>query len=166
MEKQNSAENRSQAEARRAPELVLLRKLPKVSPVPAPTWASTKVDSQSKARGIGYERKVKSWLSQICAKAGWVLWDHQWFKYECDGKIRYFQPDFIIERPGETSIVAEAKLTYVDTSLQLKEYVNHLLIYGLVCLPITIVRNLTPAAKDIVFEFDKIRPNSVLHLWL
>lgn len=120
----------------------------------------------TKARGYAFERKVGKILEKLCEESGWKLWDHQWFTYTCGNEVKYFQPDFIIERPGEDGIIVEVKLTYVDTNLQLDKYLKYLRIFGIVCFPITIVRNLTPSVTKVVDDFSKITPNSVLHLWI
>ena len=165
----------SASEARRAPALAALRQrctaatsptattLPSVSPCPPP-FAPTEKNS-SQARGLTYERKVGKVLTAHCAKAGWKLWDHQWFVYEDDAKIKYFQPDFIIEREND-NVLVEVKLTFVDTSAQVNKYLHYLKIFGLECFPLVIVRNLTPTAPAIITDFDKIAPNTVLHLWI
>ena len=95
-----------------------------------------------------------------------MLHDHQWFEYTKGDKVKLFQPDFIIERPNDVGIVIEVKLTYVDTSLQLNMYVEYLKIFGLICIPLTIVKNLTPGAPSAIHEFAAITPGGVYHLWV
>ena len=163
------------SEARRAPALAALRQrctaatspaaatLPSVSPCPSPFAATP--SSGSRARGLAYERKVGKVLASHCAKAGWKLWDHQWFAYKDDSGIKYFQPDFIIEREND-NVLIEVKLTFVDTNTQVNKYLHYLKIFGLECFPLIIVRNLTPTAPLIITDFDKITPNAVLHLWI
>ena len=161
-------------ESRRAPALAALRAkfaeqtnpcLPKetVQVSTAPFYASSLTGT--KAQGCAYEKKVGKFLKSYCTKAGWELMDHQWFVYSNGTDTKYFQPDFIITRPGQDGLLVEVKLTYVDTTEQLKKYTRYLEIFGLTCVPITIVRNLIPGAQ-FVDSFDKIFPNSVLHLWL
>jgi hypothetical protein len=121
----------------------------------------------SKLKGLQYERRVGRILAGICKESNWILWEHQWFKYSCNGKSFYFQPDFIIEKSDKEGIIAEVKLTHVDTREQREKYMRCLKLFGLNCFSITIVRNLTPsvAANLIVDEFSKIQPDSVWHLW-
>lgn len=119
----------------------------------------------TKAQGLAYERKVGKFLKTYCDSKGWELMDHQWFVYSNGVETKYFQPDFIITRPGQDGLLIEAKLTYIDTTEQVQKYLKYLSIFGLSCVPITIVRNLIPGAQ-FVDSFDKIFPNSVLHLWL
>lgn len=163
------------SEARRAPALAALRQrhaaaTPPVAATPpsvslcSPPFASTSL-SGSRARGLTYERKVGKVLAAHCAKAGWKLWDHQWFAYKDELGVKYFQPDFIIERETD-NVLVEVKLTLVDTSVQINKYLHYLKIFGLDCFPLVIVRNLTPAASLIITDFDKITPNAVLHLWI
>lgn len=163
------------SEARRAPALAALRQrhaattppvattLPLVSPCSPPFEPTEK--SRSQACGLTYERKVGKLLTAHCDKAGWKLWDHQWFLYKDDSGVKYFQPDFIIERETD-NVLVEVKLTLVDTSAQINKYLHYLKIFGLNCFPLVIVRNLTPAASLIITDFDKITPNAVLHLWI
>lgn len=151
-------------ECRRAPTLAALRAAPRVVKVPPPVWATSSL-TPAQAKGIRYEKRVGEWLRKTCAERGWELWDHQWFCHQAGELVTYFQPDFIIERP-QGNILAEIKLTYVDTTAQLQRYVDCLRVFGLICNPITIVRNLTPNTPSIVTELDSITPNSVLHLWL
>lgn len=168
------------SEARRAPALAALRQrsaassqqphptaatatLPSVSPCPPP-FAPVPL-SGSRARGLAYERKVGKMLTAHCAKAGWKLWDHQWFAYKDVSGVKHFQPDFIIERETD-NVLVEVKLTFVDTSAQINKYLHYLKIFGLNCFPLVIVRNLTPTASLIITDFNKITPNAVLHLWI
>lgn len=165
------------SEARRAPALATLRQRhaataatlltaatsPSVTPC-LPPFAPTE-KSRSQARGLAYERKVGELLTTYCDKAGWKLWDHQWFAYKDDSGVKHFQPDFIIERETD-NVLVEVKLTLVDTSAQIDKYLHYLKIFGLDCFPLVIVRNLTPAASLIITDFDKITPNAVLHLWI
>lgn len=152
-------------EHRRAPALAALRTAPRVTRVSQPEWATTSTDSAAKAKGVRYEKRVAEWLQDVCTQQGWTLWDHQWFCYKFGDKTAYFQPDFIIERP-QGNILAEVKLTYVDTTAQLKRYVDWLRIFGLICYPITIVRNLTPDTGNIITELENATSHSVLHLWI
>lgn len=119
----------------------------------------------TRARGQVYEKKVGKFLKNICATNSWQLWDHQWFKYSDGMQSCYFQPDFIIERPGENLLI-EVKLTYVDTQQQIQKYLKYLKVLGLNCIPVIVVRNLTPTTPSFVDSFNKIHSNSVLHLWL
>lgn len=165
------------SEARRAPALAALRQRhaakvatpltaatsPSVSPCPPP-FNHTPLNG-SRAQGLAYERKVGKLLTAHCDKAGWKLWDHQWFAYKDDSGVKHFQPDFIIERETD-NVLVEVKLTLVDTSAQINKYLYYLKIFGLNCFPLVIVRNLTPAASLIITDFDKIIPNAVLHLWI
>jgi len=155
-------------ETRRAPALAALRRFPVVTPVAPPGWAAKDASTPAKAKGYSYERKVGTILHKKCSELRWKLWDHQWFVYRAGEHMQYFQPDFVIERPNELGIIAEVKLTYVDTSVQLNRYVAYLKLFGVVCFPITIVKNLTPAvAKDfVVDDLSKAQTNSVLHLWV
>lgn len=164
------------SEVRRAPALAALRQrnaaaatppaaatFPSVSPCPPPFAPTGK--SRSQACGLAYERKVGKLLTTHCNKVGWKLWDHQWFAYKDDSGVKYFQPDFIIERETD-NVLVEVKLTLVDTSAQVNKYLHYLKIFGLDCFPLVIVRHLTPAASLIITDFDKITPNAVLHLWI
>ena len=158
-------------ESRRAPALAALRARFTEQATPRETvcfstapFATSRLTG-TKAQGCAYEKKVGKFLKAHCTKAGWELMDHQWFVYSNGTDTKYFQPDFIITRPGQDGLLVEVKLTYVDTTEQLKKYTRYLEIFGLTCIPITIVRNLIPGAQS-VDSFDKIFPNSVLHLWL
>lgn len=162
------------SEARRAPALAALRQRctaaspaatspPSVLPCPPPFAATP--PSGSRARGLTYERKVGKVLAVHCAKAGWKLWDHQWFVYKDDSGVKHFQPDFIIEREND-NVLVEVKLTFVDASAQVNKYLHYLKIFGLECFPLIIVRNLTPIVPAIITDLDKITPNTVLHLWV
>lgn len=161
------------SEARRAPALAALRQRcatlplaatpPTVTPCPPPFAPGSLAGSR--ARGRSYERKVGKILAAHCTKAGWKLWDHQWFLYKDDSGVKYFQPDFIIEREND-NVLIEVKLTFVDTNAQVNKYLHYLKIFGLDCFPVIIVRHLTPAASFIITDFDKIAPNTVLHLWI
>jgi hypothetical protein len=155
-----------ESQARRAPALAMLREIPRVVPCEPPSWAKKGAPRGTVSRGYTYERKVGKVLAAQARESGWTLWDHQWFEYQCDKKIKYFQPDFVIERPNETGIVVEVKLTYVDTTAQLQQYVEYLNVFGLNCFPITVVRHLTPAVQNVISDFNHIQPNSVLHLWI
>lgn len=117
------------------------------------------------ARGLAYERKVGRALKAYCAQEGLKLWDHQWFVYKNGDEIKYFQPDFIIERKSD-AILIEVKLTFVDTTLQVNKYLEYLKLFGLDCFPVTIVRHLTPFAPAIITEFNEMAPNTILHLWV
>lgn len=117
------------------------------------------------ARGLAYERKVGRALKAYCAQEEFKLWDHQWFVYKNGDEIKYFQPDFIIERK-DNAVLIEVKLTFVDTTLQVNKYLEYLKLFGLDCFPVTIVRHLTPFAPAIVTEFNEMAPNTVLHLWI
>ena len=154
-------------EARRAPALAALRRFPTVTAAAPPSWA-TRGGTGTRARGFGYERKVGNVLRAACCKHGWELIDHQWFVYKCGTETKYFQPDFVIDRPGDLGIVVEVKLTYIDTNAQLRKYLEYLKIFGLVCFPLTVVRNLTPfAEKDLLIDdITKARANAVWHLWV
>ena len=142
-----------------------------VVPCPAPPFSKS-CSTGTRARGHTYERKVGKFLRRACDAAGWKLWDHQWFEYkkaekaEKAEKVYHFQPDFIIERPGQEGILVEVKLTYVDTKEQLNKYLNYLGIFGINCFPVTIVRNLVPGIPEYINNFNEIKPNSVLHLWM
>lgn len=180
-----AAQSRRAEESRRAPALAALRQrwnggtennkiieqksnkiIEQVCPTSPPGWAQKRTTIGTKARGYAFEKKVGKLLTKWCEESGWKLWDHQWFVYTRNEEIKYFQPDFIIERPGKEGIVIEVKLTYVDTSLQLNKYLRYLSIFGITCFPTTIVRNLTPSAIKVIDDFNKISPNSVLHLWI
>lgn len=137
-----------------------------VRPTSPPGWAQKRTTVGTKARGYAFEKKVGKLLTKWCEESGWKLWDHQWFVYTCNEEVKYFQPDFIIERPGAEGVVIEVKLTYVDTSLQLNKYLKYLSIFGITCFPTTIVRNLTPSTVKVIDDFNKISPDSVLHLWI
>jgi hypothetical protein len=156
-----------EAEARRAPRLAALRRFPRVTPAGPPEWASRSSLTGTKARGQAFERKVGKILEKLCVEANWTLHDHQWFIYTCGSDTKYFQPDFIIERPGEKGILIEAKLTWVDTSLQLNRYIEYLKIIGMVCFPLTVVKNLTPAVdkERIVDDLKKAQAGAIWHLW-
>ena len=154
-------------EARRAPALAALRALiPRVTPVPLPFPTQRKTGTR--ARGFSYERQVGKQLKRICELNDWKLWDHQWFLYECGVERKYFQPDFIIEQPARRGVVAEVKLTHVDTTVQLKRYISYLKVFGLDCIPLTITRHLTPLTqKDLIIDaFDKVYANAVWHLYI
>ena len=163
------------SEARRAPALAALRQrctaatspisatLPSVSPCPPPFAATP--SSGSRARGLTYERKVGKVLASHCAKAGWKLWDHQWFMHKDHSGTRYFQPDFIIERKTD-NVLIEVKLTFVDTNVQVNKYLSYLKLFGLDCFPAVIVRHLTSTAPAVITDFDQLTPNAVLHLWI
>lgn len=133
----------------------------RVSTIPSPFPAQK--NSGTRAKGIAYEKKVGKWVQKTFP---YKVWDHQWFEYKNGTTIRYFQPDFIIERPGEQGILIEVKLTYVDTSMQLNKYLKYLSIFGISCFPLTIVKNLVPTMPAFVSDFNEIKPNSILHLWL
>lgn len=159
-------------EMRRAPALAALRARQRpllteaVKTEAVVTCSSPFVSSRAggtKARGLAYEKKVGKFLRRVCDEADWRLWDHQWFKYK---DTKYFQPDFVIERPGQDGILIEVKLTYVDTSIQLNKYLEYLNLFGLYCFPVTIVRNLIPIMPAYIDDFSKIEANSVLHLWM
>lgn len=154
---------RLEMESRRAPELAALRARARRVETCPPPFSSSRADG-TRARGLTYERKVGKYLAGLCAREGWKLWDHQWFIYRNKDDTCYFQPDFIVERPSEPLLI-EVKLTYVDTSYQLKKYLEYLRLFGLDCIPLTIVRNLTPGTSPIT-EFSQIKPNAVLHLWV
>jgi hypothetical protein len=117
------------------------------------------------ARGLAYERKVGRALKAYCTQEKLKLWDHQWFVYKNGGEIKYFQPDFIIERK-DNAVLIEVKLTFVDTTLQVNKYLEYLKLFGLDCFPVTIVRHLTPLTPAIITEFNEMAPNTVLHLWI
>lgn len=121
--------------------------------------------SGTRARGLAYERKVGKFLSRLCAKEEWKLWDHPWFEYNDGIRVGYFQPDFIVERPSGNLLI-EVKLTYVDTRVQVQKYLKYLKVIGLVCAPVIVVKNLTPTTPSFVNDFNEIYPNSVLHLWI
>jgi hypothetical protein len=159
---------RLQAEARRAPALAALRNFPRVTPASPPAWAARRDTTGAKARGYTYERKVGRVLAKLCSENGWKLWDHQWFVYVSGTDVKYFQPDFIVERPGANNILVEVKLTYVDTTTQCDKYLGYLKLFGLECFPVIAVRNLTPnVLRDlIVDDFSKATPGSVWHLWV
>ena len=133
-----------------------------------PAWAVTPSCTYgTKARGLTYERKVGKYLTKLCDENGWKLWDHQWFLYAYGKERKYFQPDFLIERPSQEGIIVEVKLTYVDTTAQLQKYLEYLKIFGFTGFPLVIVRNLTPALPcAIIDDFANATPNAVLHLWL
>ena len=157
----------SSSESRRAPALAALRALlPRVTPVPPPFPSQR--ETGSRARGLSYERQVGKELQKICANNGWTLWDHQWFLYECGTERKYFQPDFVIEQAGGQGIVAEVKLTHVDATAQLKRYISYLKVFGLDCIPLTIVRHLTPLTQTelIIDDFNKSYANAVWHLYI
>jgi hypothetical protein len=155
-------------EARRAPALAALRTLPRVRPTEPPGWAVQSCLTGTKSQGRAYEKKVGKILAKLCIESNWTLHDHQWFIYTQGVTVKYFQPDFIIERPGQQGVLIEAKLTWVDTSLQLNKYLEYLKILGLICFPLTVVRNLTPSVsrEKIVDDFTKIYPHAVWHLWV
>ena len=140
-----------------------------VVPCSAPPFSKS-CSTGTRARGHAYERKVGKFLRRACDAAGWKLWDHQWFEYknkeEKEEKVCHFQPDFIIERPGQDGILIEVKLTYIDTKEQLNKYLKFLGIFGINCFPVTIVRNLVPGIPEYINNFNEIKPNSVLHLWM
>ena len=140
-----------------------------VVPCSAPPFSKS-CSTGTRARGLAYERKVGKFLRRACDAAGWKLWDHQWFEYknkeEKEEKVCHFQPDFIIERPGQDGILIEVKLTYIDTKEQLNKYLKFLGIFGINCFPVTIVRNLVPGIPEYINNFNEIKPNSVLHLWM
>lgn len=174
---------RLQAEARRAPALAALRAKAATRPpglersltqpseveqslvALCPPPFTNQPAKGSCARGLAYERKVGRVLKTLCIKEGWKLWDHQWFVYKNGNEIKYFQPDFIIERKEDT-VLLEVKLTFVDTTLQTNRYLEYLKLFGLNCFPVTIVRHLTPFTPAIITEFSEMTPNAVLHLWL
>lgn len=166
-------------EMRRAPALAALRARQRplvteaVQTEAVVTCSSPFVSSWAggtKARGLAYEKKVGKFLRRACDAAGWKLWDHQWFEYKNkegkEEKVCHFQPDFIIERPGQDGILIEVKLTYIDTKEQLNKYLKFLGIFGINCFPVTIVRNLVPGIPEYINNFNEIKPNSVLHLWM
>lgn len=154
-------------EAKRAPALMALRNAPRVRVVSPPEWAKLDKQTASQAKGYAYEKRVEKELQKVCDKFGWKLYAHQWFEYSCEGKVKLFQPDFIIERSGNAGIVIEVKLTYVDTTQQLNTYVKYLQIFGLICFPLTIVKNLVPGINNtIIRDFSEIIPNGVYHLWV
>lgn len=160
-------DNQALIETRRAPALAALRGFPCVTTTAPPGWAVKRAFG-SKARGYTYERKVAKILDKYCEENGWTLLDHQWFVYTKGEDTFYFQPDFVIDRPGQVGIIAEVKLTYVDTTGQLQKYLEYLKFFGLVCFPITIVRHLTPFIDKglVVDDIKKIQPNTIWHLWV
>ena len=164
----SSFESQLLAEARRAPALFALRNLPRVEEVAPPPWAAKQVVTGTKARGYAYERKVGRVLKKICDEKNWKLWDHQWFVYVRGTETKYFQPDFIVERPNEPGIVVEVKLTYVDASLQFNKYKEYLSLYGIECFPVVVARHLHPSVvKELVVDdFNKVQAGSVWHLWV
>jgi len=157
----------SASEARRAPALAALRSFPRVEQTSPPAWALKGVLTGTKARGSTYEKKVGKVLDKICSRVDWNLLDHQWFVYICGKEVKYFQPDFVVERPGG-SVLIEVKLTYVDASLQINKYLEYLKLFGLDCFPVTVVRHLTSKVKRdlIVDDFDKVQPGTIWHLWV
>jgi hypothetical protein len=157
----------SASEARRAPALAALRSFPRVEQATPPAWALKGALTGAKARGSTYEKKVGRVLDKICSRAGWNLLDHQWFVYICGKDVKYFQPDFVVERPGG-GVLIEVKLTYVDASLQINKYLEYLKLFGLDCFPVTVVRHLTSKVKRdlIVDEFDKVQSGAIWHLWV
>lgn len=155
------------AESRRAPALAALRALiPRVTPIPPPFPIQR--ETGTRARGFSYERQVGKQLKRICDLNDWKLWGHQWFLYECGTERKHFQPDFIIEQSSGRGVVAEVKLTHVDTTAQLKRYVDYLKVFGLDCIPLTIVRHLTPLTqKELIIDaFDKAYANAIWHLYI
>lgn len=112
--------------------------------------------------GYRYERRVGKVLAAQAASLGWALWDHVWIGN--DEIVR--QPDFVLISPSGAALVAEAKLTWVDTRAQLEEYCTLLARMELAPVPFSICRNLTPESPDIVLDFDSIYSYSVWHLWL
>lgn len=154
-------------EARRAPALAALRNFPRVEKTAPPVWAAESL-SLAARRGYAYERKVGKVLNEICSTAGWGLLDHQWFMWICGKDVKYFQPDFIIQRPNEQGILIEVKLTYVDANAQLNKYLQYLKLFGLDCFSAIAVRHLTKCvSRDAVIDdFSKLKPNSVWHLWI
>lgn len=172
------------SESRRAPALAALRARAKAATRPPKVEQPPKVVSSpnsyvfpcdppftnppskgSCARGLAYERKVGQALNAYCTQEKLKLWDHQWFVYKNGDGVKYFQPDFIIERKSD-AVLIEVKLTFVDTTLQVNKYLEYLKLFGLDCFPITIVRHLTPFAPAIITEFNEMAPNTVLHLWI
>lgn len=132
-----------------------------------PAWALKGTLTGAKARGSTYEKKVGKVLDKICSRAGWNLLDHQWFVHICGKDVKYFQPDFVVERPGG-GVLIEVKLTYVDASLQINKYLEYLKLFGLDCFPVTVVRHLTSKVKRdlIVDDFDKVQAGAIWHLWV
>jgi hypothetical protein len=158
----------SASEARRAPALAALRSFPRVEQATPPAWAlSQRALTGSKSRGSSYEKKVGKVLDKICSRAGWNLLDHQWFVYICGKEVKYFQPDFVVERPAG-GVLIEVKLTYVDASLQINKYLEYLKLFGLDCFPVMVVRHLTSKVKKdlIVDDFDKVQSGVIWHLWV
>lgn len=153
-------------EVRRAPALAAMRAGPRVRVISPPAWAKPDTQTASRAKGYAYEKRVKKELQNVCEKEGWILHDHQWFEYKNGNEVKFFQPDFIIERPNDVGIVIEVKLTYVDTAAQLSRYVEYLKIFGLICIPLTIVKNLIPGVPSVIHEFAAITPGGVYHLWI
>lgn len=137
-----------------------------VRPISPPPWATATGATGSRARGYAYERKVAKHLARLCAAVGWTLFDHQWFEYREGAVIKHFQPDFILTTPSGAALVAEVKLTDCDTQEQLFRYTRYLAHWGLRCVPLTIVRHLTPQSHRVVDTIEDIDSNSVLHLWI
>ena len=167
-------EERGRGTEERGTEERIIKTVPAGAVVPcsAPPFSKS-CSTGTRARGFAYERKVGKFLRRACDAAGWKLWDHQWFEYknkeekeEKEEKVCHFQPDFIIERPGQDGILIEVKLTYIDTKEQLNKYLKFLGIFGINCFPVTIVRNLVPGIPEYINNFNEIKPNSVLHLWM
>lgn len=171
------------SEARRAPALANLRckfnslnadttaKPGYVITADTPEWAKKRKVHGTKAAGVCYEKRVGKYLSLLCSKHNWELWDHQWFAYINENEIRYFQPDFVISRPNECGIVVEVKLTYVDATAQLQKYVEYLKLWeeegeniNFSCFPVTVTYNLTPNTPSIITEFSEVVHGAVLHL--
>ena len=135
----------------------------------APWWAGGRTQRASVKQGYRYERKVARYLEKAVGTLGWELQDHPWFEVLCGEQcVAHFQPDFLLLAPSGCGLVAEAKLTWVDTTDQCKKYQDYLALAGLPTQPFTIARNLTPETpRDLVVdELVDVKPDAVLHLWL
>lgn len=112
--------------------------------------------------GLRYERRVGKVLAKETASLGWTFWDHPWIGNDLTTR----QPDFVLISPSGGALVAEVKLTWVDTQAQLEEYCSLLTRMELAPIPFSICRNLTPETPNIISDLLSVYPSAVWHLWL
>lgn len=120
----------------------------------------------TKGRGLTYQKKVGKVLAREAANLGWELLDHWWLCSAVKSGEVWRQPDFVLLAPSGCGIVFESKLTWVDCTFQINQYVGLLGKMGISAFGITICRNLTPFSPAPITSFDAIYPGATWHVFL
>ena len=95
--------------------------------VDKPPFDLGKPKTAAQRKGIAYERKVARALRLLVDGVAVSYRHGPWIEYEAQGRVRYGQPDIVVEF-GDRVLVVECKLTHrLDINSKIKRFYRRLL---------------------------------------